>query len=173
MSEVTPHLQLSVERFLYEEASLLDRREYRSWLALFTEDLRYRMPARTNHHERAVGAEPAAGDVATFFDETRLTLAQRIKRLESGKAWAEMPPSRTRHCVSNVYLKPADVTGEWIVECCFLLYRSRLERQVDLFVGQRIDRLRPDAGPTRWKIADRLILLDQATLLANNLSIFF
>lgn len=171
MSEVTPQLQLDVERFLYEEASLLDRREYRTWLALFTEDMHYRMPARTNYHEKAVGAEPPEGSVAAFFDESFVTLGQRIKRLESGKAWAEMPPSRTRRFVSNVYLKPADVAGEWTVECCFMLYRSRLERQVDVFVGQRIDRLRPDGAS--WKIADRLILLDQATLLANNLSIFF
>lgn len=171
MSPVTAELQFRVERFLYEEASLLDRREYRAWLALFTEDLRYRMPARSNYHERAVGAEPAEGGVATFFDETRSTLAQRIKRLETGKAWAEMPPSRTRRVVTNVILKPADVAGEWDVECCFLLYRSRLERQVDVFVGQRIDRLRPEGES--WKIADRMIVIDQATLLANNLSIFF
>lgn len=173
MSTVTPELQLDVERFLYEEAALLDRREYRQWLNLFAPDLQYRMPARTDYHELASGAEPPASFVAAYFDETLESLGQRIKRLETGKAWAEMPPSRTRHSISNVYLRPAAVEGEWDVECCFMLYRSRAERHVDIFVGGRVDRLRPASDGTRWKIARRVIVLDQSTLLANNLSIFF
>lgn len=170
---ITPELQLDIERFLFEEASLLDRHEYRAWLALFTPDAHYRMPVTTNYHEQAVGAPPPTGPVAWYFDDNAVTLGQRVKRLETGKGWAEMPPSRTRHCISNVYVKPADVAGEWDVECCFLLYRSRLERQVDIFVGSRSDRLRPSGEGSRWKIAGRDLRLDQGTLLANNLSIFF
>ena len=53
-------------------------------------------------------------------------------------------------------------------------YRSRLERQEDQFIGTRVDRLRPNTGGgPRWKIARRDMRLDQATLLANNLSLFF
>lgn len=170
---LTPELQLDIERFLYEEAALLDRHEYRAWLALFAADAVYRMPVTTNHHEQAVGAPPPPGPVALYFDDNAVTLGQRIKRLETGKGWAEMPPSRTRHFVSNIYLKPAEIDGEWDVECCFLLYRSRLERQVDIFAGSRSDRLRPSSDGSRWKIARRDITLDQGTLLANNLSIFF
>ena len=172
MSAVTPELQLDVERFLFEEAALLDRHDYRAWLALFTEDVVYRMPVMTNYHEKAIGVVPPPEVSAAYFDETLLTLGQRIKRLETGKAWAEMPPSRTRHLVSNVYLTPV-ANGELDVACNFLLYRSRLERQVDVFVGARIDRLRPGNGSPRWKIARRELTLDQGTLLANNLSIFF
>lgn len=172
--EVTPALQIAIERFLYHEAALLDRREYRDWLALFAEDIRYRMPVQENHYNKAVGGEPIEHGGATFFDEDFTTLEQRVKRLETGKAWAELPPSRTRRLVSNVVLTPAaDVPEEWDVESNFLLYRSRLERQVDVFAGHRVDRLRPDPSGSAWKIADRMILLDQTTLLANNLSIFF
>lgn len=170
---VTPELQLDIERFLFEEAALLDRHEYRQWLALFTEDLVYQMPVTTNYHEQAVGAPPPTGPQAYYFFDDRATLAQRIKRLETGKGWAEMPPSRTRHMISNVMLTPAHVVGEWDVASNFLLYRSRLERQVDLFVGCRVDRLRPSLDGSRWKIARRDLTLDQGTLLANNLSIFF
>lgn len=170
---ITPELQLDIERFLFEEAGLLDRHEYRAWLALFTEDASYRMPVATNHHEKAVGAPPPTGPVAHYFEDNTVNLGQRIKRLETGKGWAEMPPSRTRHFVSNVYITPADIESEWDVACCFLLYRSRLERQVDVFAGCRSDRLRPSGEGSRWKIARRDITLDQGTLLANNLSIFF
>ena len=172
-ARVTPELQLEIERFLFEEAALLDRHEYREWLALFAEDLVYRMPVTTNHHEQAVGAPPPTGPQAYYFFEDLRTITQRIKRLETGKGWAEMPPSRTRRMISNVVMTPADVDGEWDVACNFLLYRSRLERQVDLFVGCRVDRLRPDPVGPRWKIARRDLTLDQGTLLANNLSIFF
>ena len=37
----------------------------------------------------------------------------------------------------------------------------------------RSDRLRRSTEGSRWKIARRDITLDQGTLLANNLSIFF
>lgn len=169
----TPELQFEVERFLFEEAALLDRHEYRDWLSLFAEDLVYRMPVTTNYHEQAVGAPPLPGPQAYYFHDDLRTLTQRVKRLETGKGWAEMPPSRTRRMISNVMLTPADAAGEWDVACNFLLYRSRLERQVDLFVGTRVDRLRPHPDGSRWKIARRDLTLDQGTLLANNLSIFF
>jgi len=170
---VSPDLQCEIERFLFEEAALLDRHAYREWLALFTEDLVYRMPVTTNHHEQAVGTPPPPGPQAFHFHDDLRTLTQRVKRLETGKGWAEMPPSRTRRMISNVLLRPADRAGEWNVACNFLLYRSRLERQVDLFVGCRVDRLRPQAEGGGWQIAQRDLTLDQGTLLANNLSIFF
>lgn len=173
MSTVTPELQLDIERYLYREAALLDRHEYRPWLDLFAEDLVYQMPVSGNFHEQAIGTPPPPASPAYYFDETLALLTQRIKRLETGKAWAEMPPSRTRRLVSNIVLEPAQVAGEWDVQSNFLLYRSRLERQVDLFVGARIDRLRRDAEGRSWKIARRYVTLDQGTLLANNLSIFF
>ena len=171
--KIAPELQLDVERFLFEEAALLDRHEYRPWLALFADDLVYRMPVTTNHHEKAIGAAPPPGPLAYYFHEDLSTLTQRVKRLETGKGWAEMPPSRTRRMISNVILTPADIAGEWDVACNFLIYRSRLERQVDLFVGARVDRLRSGRDGSRWKIARRDLTLDQGTLLANNLSIFF
>ena len=172
-ARVTPELQLEIERFLFAEAALLDRHEYRAWLSLFADDLVYRMPVTTNYHEYAVGTPPAPSAQAYYFFEDLRTLGQRIKRLETGKGWAEMPPSRTRRMISNVLLTPADIDGEWDVACNFLLYRSRLERQVDLFVGGRVDRLRPRPEGQGWRIARRDLTLDQGTLLANNLSIFF
>jgi hypothetical protein len=44
---------------------------------------------------------------------------------------------------------------------------------VDLFYGERIDRLRQTDTPFGFVIARRAIHLDQATLLAPNLSMFF
>ena len=171
---VTPELQLEIERFLYAEAALLDRNDIAAWFDLLADDIRYLMPAVTNRLASEAGTREFSPEKeAAFFDETKTSMRQRLKRLQSGLAWAELPVSRTRHLITNVLVEPATVDGEYRVESCFLVYRSRLERQVDLFAGVRDDLLRRAAGPLGWQIARRTIHLDQATLLANNLSIFF
>jgi len=55
----------------------------------------------------------------------------------------------------------------------YLLYRSRLEREVEIFAGMRHDLLRRVATAARWQVARRKIILDQTTVLARNLSFFF
>lgn len=166
-------IEREIERFLYREASLLDRREFRRWFDCLADDLRYVMPVRTNRMARDALHEFSTANEVAFFDETKTSIHQRLKRLETGQAWAETPPSRTRHLVTNVLVWPTDVAGEYRVESSFLVYRSRLERQVDVFAGGREDLLRRTAGGLGWQIVRRTILLDQATLLSNNLSIFF
>jgi 3-phenylpropionate/cinnamic acid dioxygenase small subunit len=96
----------------------------------------------------------------------------RIRRLNTGMAWAEDPPSRTRHMVSNVVIRPRG-NDEYEVDCYYLLYRSRLEREVETFVGMRHDVLRRAGNAAGFLIARRTIILDQTILLARNLSFFF
>jgi 3-phenylpropionate/cinnamic acid dioxygenase small subunit len=93
-------------------------------------------------------------------------------------AWAEDPPSRTRHLVTNVavrHVDPAEHPGftadDLLVRSAFLVYRNRLEREENVFAGGRTDVLRR-AGET-FLIARRTILLDQNILQAKNLSTFF
>jgi 3-phenylpropionate/cinnamic acid dioxygenase small subunit len=88
-------------------------------------------------------------------------------------AWAEDPPSRTRHMVSNVRVRSTEIDGAFELDCSFFVYRTRLEREMDMFVGRRTDVIRRAANAYGFEIARRTILLDQATLLAKNLSIFF
>jgi 3-phenylpropionate/cinnamic acid dioxygenase small subunit len=94
-----------------------------------------------------------------------------VKRLDTGMAWAEDPPSRTRHLVTNVQITPRPQAGEYDVCSAFLCYRTRLETDVNIFAGRRDDVLR--RTPSGWQIARRRILLDQNVVLAKNLSIFF
>jgi 3-phenylpropionate/trans-cinnamate dioxygenase beta subunit len=39
-------------------------------------------------------------DELAILDETKETLAGRVARLDTGMAWAEDPPSRTRHLIA-------------------------------------------------------------------------
>ncbi|MEL0082408.1 MAG: 3-phenylpropionate/cinnamic acid dioxygenase subunit beta [Gammaproteobacteria bacterium] len=170
---IDPALQQEIEQFLYREAQLLDEREFDQWLALMSDDVHYYMPTRYNPMKRAAGEEFSAPDQAALFDEDKQNLTIRVKRLHTGLAWAEEPPSRTRHMVSNVQIHPTADGAEFEVDCNFMLYRNRLERDVDLFVGARRDLLRKRADDGGWQIARRYIALDQTTVLASNMSIFF
>ena len=168
---VTPELQQEIEQFLYAEARMLDERRYRDWFALLADDLRYVMPLRFNRLARERDRELSAENESAWFDETRASIDVRIKRLETGMAWAEEPPSRVRHLITNVTIEAHEEGLE--VRSYFHVYRSRLERQVDQFTGERRDLLRRADTPLGWALARRRIVLDQATLLSNNLSMFF
>jgi 3-phenylpropionate/cinnamic acid dioxygenase small subunit len=172
-----------VEQFLYREARLLDERRFHEWLRLFTDDIHYRMVARTNRYPRSSKAiaildadryaeeDLEGADELGLFDEDIRTLTARVARLDTGMAWAEDPPSRTRHLISNMEIAPDASDLELTVHCNFIVYRSRGETEQDFYVGARKDRLRRADGA--WKIANRRMVLDQNVLTAKNLSIFF
>jgi 3-phenylpropionate/cinnamic acid dioxygenase small subunit len=93
-------------------------------------------------------------------------------------AWAEDPPSRTRHLVTNVVVhhidpdqQPRFSSNDLHVRSSFLVYRNRLEREENIFAGRRIDVLR--RTQERLQVASRVILLDQNVLQAKNISTFF
>ncbi|WP_327341724.1 3-phenylpropionate/cinnamic acid dioxygenase subunit beta [Streptomyces europaeiscabiei] len=165
-------LHFEVQRLYATEAGLLDQHRYADWLELFADDLHYWAPVRTNRLRRQQAlADGSPGEVA-IFDETKDSLAWRIRRFDSGMAWAEDPPSRTRHLISNILVSPADEPGAYVAESSFLCYRNRLEREVDVYAGGRTDLLRRDPDDERLLIARRTILLDQNVLLAKNISTF-
>ncbi len=172
-----------VEQFLYREARLLDDRKFHDWLTLFTDDVRYWMASRTNRYpksskaiaildpERYVEDDIGREDELAILDESKETLSGRVARLDTGMAWAEDPPSRTRHMISNIEIEAGDVDSELRVYSNFIVYRSRAETEQDFYVGARRDVLRRVDG--EWKIAHRKLILDQNVLLAKNVSIFF
>ena len=45
LSAVDDGLFIEIQRFLFREAGLLDRRDYSAWLSLATDDIRYRVTA--------------------------------------------------------------------------------------------------------------------------------
>ena len=165
-----------VQEFLYREAELLDERRYEEWLDLFTDDCHYWMPMRRNvPHDAPEREFTREGTDVNWFDEGKDTLTRRVRQILTGIHWAEEPPSRICHMVSNVQLLMAAPPGpnpsEVGVKCRFLIYRNRVETETDLLVGKREDLLRRIDG--HWKIARRRIVLDQSVLLAKNLTFFF
>ena len=115
--------------------------------------------------------EDFGADELGLFDEDIRTLTARVARLDTGMAWAEDPPSRTRHVITNIEIAPDASDAALTVHSNFIVYRSRGETEQDFYVGAREDRLRRVDGA--WKIANRRMVLDQNVLTAKNLSIFF
>lgn len=169
-------LRQEIEAFLIAEADLLDARRFEDWLQLFTEDVRLYMPLAHNVPSDALSAEYGAeGADANWFDEGIETLRQRVVQLATGVHWAEEPPSRTTHMISNLALtavRPEDGEAREVeTRCRFLVYRNRLETEEYFYVGKRNDTLRRVDG--QWRICRREVYLDQNVLLAKNLSVFF
>ncbi len=163
-------LTFEVEEFLYREASLLDERKLDEWLALTTDDIHYWMPIRRTTTAKEIDNEFTKPGGMAFFDDDKKTLGMRVQRLQVGRAWAEDPPSRTRHVVTNVRILGVD-GGDITVASNFMLYRSRLNSEEDSWIGRREDVLRREAGAL--KLARRYIYLDQTVILAQNMSNLF
>ena len=170
---VSPELQQEIEQFLYFEAGLLDDHQIAEWMDLMAKDIHYFMPLRSNRGPRERNKEYSGAHDIAYFDESKASLDLRLRKLQTGVAWAEEPPSRTRHLVTNVRISPLANPNEYEVKSAFLLYRNRAEHQTDVFAGERIDGLRRSDSAAGFEIFKRHIHLDQSTLLANNLSIFF
>jgi 3-phenylpropionate/cinnamic acid dioxygenase small subunit len=169
---VAPELQHRIEQFYYLESDLLDSRRFDSWIELFADDLHYWMPVRTTRSPREEKLEIEGPTGAAHFDDNLAQMAQRVRKVMTGRAWSEAPASRTRHIVTNVRVRPGD-DGEYRVNSAFFVYRTRGEGYQDMFVGGREDVLRESDHPAGFRVAQRLILLDQTVVLANNISTFF
>src|SRR5262249_57391922 len=109
-------------KFYSRGAGWRDDRQSGAWLALSREDVLYFMPRRKNVPRRESHREVTPlGDLAVFEDDKRY-LQMRVARLDTGMAWAEEPPSRTRHLIGNLVVEPLD-NGEVQASAAFLVYR--------------------------------------------------
>ena len=153
--------------WLYDEAELLDDGRYREWLDLLAEDLRYLVPLRVTR-EREAASDVIVG--MAHQDDDWDAMEMRVLRLETEYAWAEDPPSRSRHYITNIRVAPGDAEGEYVVKSNLLLYRTRGDNPTyDLLPGRRTDTLRRVDGGLQ--LAKRVVLLDHTTVMTHNLAL--
>jgi 3-phenylpropionate/cinnamic acid dioxygenase small subunit len=135
------------EQFLIYEARLLDERRFREWMALFTEDGTYWVPA-------VPGQDSPLNEASLFYDDREL-MKTRIDRLEHPLIHVQTPPSRTVHLITNVTVEQPDAaTGEFVVASNMLMVEYRLERQ-RIFAGRQRHCLRFDEA--QWRIASKRV----------------
>lgn len=116
-------LQVDVERFIYEEAALVDQRRWPEWLQMFTEDMVYWAPSWVDEGELTGDPE---GEVSIIYMSSRKELEHRIWRFTSGESPASYPLPRTNHMVSNVRIlqetaETVVTASNWLTQC----YRNR------------------------------------------------
>ena len=142
-----------IERFLIDEAALLDEWRLEEWLALMAPDARYLVPPLD---------APDADHRTTLFliADDRRTLASRVRQLLSGTTWAENPRSRTRRLITNVRLLAAD-GDEARATANFAVWRFQHEA-TDVYVGQYRNVLM--RGPRGLLFRERRAVLDLETL---------
>jgi ethylbenzene dioxygenase subunit beta len=155
--------------FLHREAELLDARRFREWLSLLSNDVDYRVPVRSSFDDADHSA--AFSERAFHMLDERHSLEVRVKRFESGFAWSEIPPSRTRRFVSNIRVRQTQQEKEIEVNSNLLLYRARGDMPPELLCGERRDVLVQEEDG-QWRLLRRVVLLDQTSLPTQNLGVF-
>jgi 3-phenylpropionate/cinnamic acid dioxygenase small subunit len=129
------------EEFLIHEATLLDARRFRDWMALFADDGTYWVPA--------VPDQQSPFNQASLFYDDRDLMKTRVDRLEHPRIHVQTPPSRTAHLVGNVIVEQADAAkGEFVIGSTVIMVEYRDEAQ-RIFAGRQHHRLRRDGSGFR------------------------
>jgi len=105
-------------RFVRHEARLIDEKRLDEWLALFTDDGRYWVPAAPGQ------ADPLLHNSLAYED--KLLLELRIERLKSPRAYSQRPPSRCLHVLQEPEAERLDpARGEFVTRTPFLYTETR------------------------------------------------
>lgn len=102
---------------LAREALFLDEQRWRDWLALYTEDAVYFVPAWQS--ESKLTNDPAK-HLSLIYSPTRASLEERVFRIESEDSFASLPVDRTAHLTTNILVTGGDadtveVAATWLV----------------------------------------------------------
>jgi 3-phenylpropionate/cinnamic acid dioxygenase small subunit len=108
------------EQFLIHEARLLDEARFDEWLALFTADAWYWVPAEP-------GQASPRDTISLIYDDRRL-LETRVRRLASPRIYSQEPRSRTSRIIANVTIEEAEGAA-CTVRSKFQLLEYRREEQ--------------------------------------------
>jgi 3-phenylpropionate/cinnamic acid dioxygenase small subunit len=147
-----------IERFLYQEAALLDRRDYGAWWKVLADDIQYRVTAKVNR-DASIGSLEFS-----LIDENAGELKQRVDQISTPRlTHAENPPSVTRRFVTNVMAQRGAAQNEFQVTANLLVYRTTVDLvEGSLYSGARQDVLR-EVDDT-FRLVKRVVHLDQAIM---------
>lgn len=155
---------VEIQRFMADEAALLDRLAYADWFALLTDDITYRISTRLVRDRHDVVQDFA------IVDEDAESLRLRVDQLADPKLTrAENPASLHRRFVTNLRADRTERTDRFAVTTNLLVYKNRTPNaRVDLYAAERFDLLqRTGRG---LQIARRHVRLDQSVLIGGTLS---
>jgi 3-phenylpropionate/cinnamic acid dioxygenase small subunit len=133
--QIDPDIRL-IERFLFDEAQMLDDRRFNEWLSLFSDNGWYWVPITADQ-------DNPFDTVSIIYDDRKL-LETRVRRLNNVNIHAESPPPRTSRIIGNVILENVDqAAGNCDISSRFQLVEFRGDKQ-RLFAGSMRHVLRPE-----------------------------
>jgi len=160
MNAVDLQTRLAAQEVLHQEALFLDAQRWDDWLALYTEDARFWMPAWTDEHQ--LSASPDR-ELSLMYCTARAGLDDRVWRVRSGLSAASNPLPRTCHMVSNSVLTRTDDAALVKIESSWSCHVFRLkDRSQHTFFGRYEHLLRH--ADSRWRIAAKTIVLMNDTV---------
>jgi benzoate/toluate 1,2-dioxygenase beta subunit len=150
----------AVADFLYLEARLADEARYAEWLALWTDDGIYWVPATAEP-----GADPER-HLSHIYDN-RARLDTRVKLLQTGVRHSQEPASLMRRVVSNIEVEPAS-QSEIVARSNFVLAELAVQARHELhwWAGRTTHRLRRVDGVLRMS-RKTVVLVNAAEPLPN------
>lgn len=166
MDAIAEHARLSPEEewqcraLLMQEARLLDQGRLDDWLALFTDSGCYWLPADTAQ------CDPATTVSWEFNDRRRME--ERVERLLTGKAYSQIPATRTTHSYTNIEL--FRVSDEEVHALCNFMINTHRPDGNRLLSGWNGFILRADGD--EWLIDMKRVNLLDADGPQGNLSFF-
>ena len=98
---------------LFREGYYLDRQQWQDWLALFTEDCRYWVPAWVSEQRQT---EDPDREVSLIYYPNKNGLEDRVFRIETERSSATVPDARYNRSISNIEVLAQD---ENQVDLCF------------------------------------------------------
>jgi benzoate/toluate 1,2-dioxygenase beta subunit len=150
----------AVVDFLYKEARLADEARYAEWLALWTDDGVYWVPATTDPE-----VDPDRQISHIYDNKNRITT--RVTLLQSGHRYSQEPASLMRRLVSNIEVAPAE-NGDLVAESNFILVELSVQakHETHLWAGRTTHRLRRIDGQLRMS-SKKVVLVNAAEPLPN------
>ncbi len=106
--------------FIWREADLLDRYDYKPWLAMWTEGGLYVIPI-----ERDEGVDYAT-TLNIAYDDAEMRQA-RVKRLCSGFSVSSAPPARVARTASR-FVRTGETTDSLEIRCAQHIVEYKFER---------------------------------------------
>jgi len=150
----------AVVEFLYREARLADEARYADWLALWTDDGVYWVPATTDP-----GATPDT-HLSHIYDN-RARLDTRITLLQTGHRYSQEPASLMRRLVSNVEVT-TEGDGGLVAGSNFILAKLSVQAKHEMhwWAGRSTHRLCRVDGALRMS-GKKVVLVNAAEPLPN------
>ena len=148
------------EAFLVREARMLDDGRFEEWLQLFAGDCMYWIPHDPD------GGDPR-NDICLAFDDRR-RLEDRVVWLLTGKAYSQVPRSRTTRMLSNFEVFQTGDPDQFLVRSSFVVHEVRVHQQraIPGWYGYRLRRV----GDS-WNIVIKQVNLLEADRGLENMTV--